>query len=229
MHLNKNTSSKSKELFYDSISDVWSSKINNAETNKRLSIIFEKLLSRKDLKGKKFLEVGCGLGYFSNSANKLGAKVTGVDIGPSLVKINKKLTPKGQFRVASASNLPFKDRSFDVLLSTEVIEHVDNQQKALKEMIRVLKKGGILVITTPNRIFKPAFDLLSFIRIRPYHGIEKWIYSWDLLKMMKKNGLILQNEIFFNFIAPNSFLDKFENIWLLRYLMINYGFRFVKT
>lgn len=220
--------SNSKEMFYDNISDTWAKKINNSETNKRVKVVFEDLLPKKDIKGKKFLEVGCGLGYFSNKASRLGAKVSGIDIGPKLVAINKKLTPNGKFMVSSASKLPFKDESFDVVLSTEVIEHVENQKAALKEMSRVLKKNGILVITTPNRIFKPLFDFLSWIRIRPYHGNENWIYSWDMIKTMSRNGLKLEKEKYFNFIAPNAFLDNFENIKILRHLMINYGFRFRK-
>jgi 2-polyprenyl-3-methyl-5-hydroxy-6-metoxy-1,4-benzoquinol methylase len=218
----------SKELFYDRISDVWGSKINNSETNKRIKVIFDIFLHKNELKNKKFLEVGCGLGYFSNKASKLGAKVTGIDIGPNLVKINKKLTPSGTFIVSSASNLPFKDETFDVVLSTEVIEHVDNQKRAIKEISRVLKKGGILVITTPNKIFKPLFDFLSFINIRPYHGNEKWIYSWDLRRYFEDSGLTLQKEKYFNFIAPNKFFDIFEGLGLLKHLTINYGFKFIK-
>ncbi|MBP9759478.1 class I SAM-dependent methyltransferase [Candidatus Dojkabacteria bacterium] len=219
---------KNKELFYNEISDIWASKINNSETNKRLKVVFEDLLSKKELQNIKFLEVGCGLGYFSNKAFKMGAKVTGIDIGPKLVKINKKLTPKGTFVVSSASKLPFKDNTFDVVLSTEVIEHVDNQKEALKEMCRVLKKNGVLVITTPNRLFKPLFDLLSFLRIRPYHGNEKWIYSWDMKAILLKSGMKLIDEKYFNFIAPNYYLDLFENIDLLKHSMINYGFKLVK-
>jgi ubiquinone biosynthesis O-methyltransferase len=217
-----------KELFYDRFSKDWETKINNLETNKRLKVVFDDLINTKELKNVKFLEVGCGLGYFSNKAFRLGAKVTGIDIGSSLVSINKKKTPKGNFKVASASNLPFKNNQFDIVLSTEVIEHVDNQKKALSEMIRVLKKGGILVITTPNKIFKPLFDFLSFVKIRPYQGNEKWIYSWEMLKIMKKNGLKLQKERYFNFICPNLVFDLFENTSISKYITINYGFRFYK-
>lgn len=217
-----------KELFYNNISDVWASKINNSETNKRIAIIFNGLLSKKELKDKKFLEIGCGLGYFSNKAFKMGAKVTGVDIGPNLVAINKKLTPKGNFLVASASKLPFKDNSFDIVLSTEVIEHVDNQDKAIKEMFRVLKGSGTLVITTPNRIFKPLFDFLSFIRVRPYHGNENWYYPWDLKRKLQKYGLIVE-ESYFNFFLINKFFNYFENFKYLKYLMINQGYKITKS
>ena len=220
--------SKNKELFYDEISDIWASKINNSETNKRIKIIFGDLLLKKDLSGKKFLEVGCGLGYFSNKASKLGAKVTGIDIGPNLVNINKNKTPNGAFKVASASKLPFNSESFDVVLSTEVIEHVDNQKDAFKEMFRVLKKGGILVITTPNKLFKPLFDLLSFTSIRPYHGNENWYYPWELKKTLQKFGKV-DMEVYFNFLLINKMFNYFERFYLLRYLMINHGYRVIKT
>lgn len=212
-----------KELFYDKFSSRWASKINNAETQKRLKIVFQKLLKSYNLKGKKFLEVGCGLGYFSEMANKLDADVTGVDVGESLVKITKKRVPRGKFVKASASQLPFNSGTFDVVLCTEVIEHVENQNEALKELSRVLKRNGILVITTPNRLFKFLFDFLGILGVRPYKGNEKWYYPWTLKKMLGSQGRI-KNEVYFNFFFPSKYLDVFERFKFLRYLMINQGY-----
>lgn len=220
---NKITASD-KELFYNNFSDQWGLKINDRETQKRLKIIYGKLLKKRDIYGKKFLEVGCGLGYFSNKASIIGAKVTGIDIGPELVKINKKKTPGGKFVVASASKLPFKSNSFDIVLSTEVIEHVENQKRAMKEMLRVLRPGGLLVITTPNRVFKPLFSFLSFIRIRPYRGNGKWFYPWEFKKFFDKDDTKIIEEVFFNFIYPIKPLDFFEKFSVLKYLMINQGY-----
>lgn len=225
---NIKTKVSDKELFYDRFSHDWSKKINNLETNKRLKVVFGNLLKRKDIHNKKFLEVGCGLGYFSNKAFKLGAKVTGVDVGSSLIKISKKLTPKAKFKIASASGLPFLDNSFDLVLSTEVIEHVGSQEKALKEMARVVKKGGLLVLTTPNLKFKPLFDLLSILNIRPYHGYEKWIAQEDLAKRVSKYNMSLIKSYKFNFIFPNKFLDKLENAFPFNIFTINYGLVFKK-
>jgi 2-polyprenyl-6-hydroxyphenyl methylase/3-demethylubiquinone-9 3-methyltransferase len=213
-----------KELFYDDFSDEWESRINKWETNKRLRIVFGELLNSGDINGKRFLEVGCGLGFFSQKAAELGAKVTGVDVGARLVKKNRKKIPKGRFLVASASDLPFSDNSFDVVLCTEVIEHVEDQGRAVKELVRVLKKGGVLVVTTPNRIFKPIFDLLSFLQIRPYHGNENWIFPWDFKEMLLKEGLVLEREKYFNFIILASFFDRIVLPWPFKYLTINYGF-----
>lgn len=217
----------SKELFYDNFSDCWESKINNKETQKRLRIVYGKLLEKNDIKGKKFLEIGCGLGYFSKEAFKLGARVTGVDIGPKLIKISKKKTPNASFIVADASSLPFKNETFDVVLSTEVIEHINKQVIVIKEMFRVLKKGGVLIITTPNRLYKPLFDFLGLAKIRPYRGNEKWYYPWTLKKILAKYGDI-KKEVYFNFFYPNKILNNFERFYLLKYLMVNQGYRIEK-
>ena len=225
----KKINATSKELFYDSFSGQWEEKINNAETNKRLFVVFNLLLNKKDLKSKNFLEVGCGMGYFSNLATKAGAKVTGVDVGPKLIAICKSKNKKAKFMVASASSLPFKDSSFDILLSTEVIEHVENQNKAIKEMARVLKRNGILVITTPNKLFKPLFDFLSKIGIRPYNGNEKWFYPWELKKLLERNSLKVVKEYHFNFIYPVYFFDQLENLPLFNIFCINFAFKLRKV
>lgn len=212
-----------KELFYNEFSDEWENKINKLETEKRLKVVFGELLKRIGLNGKKFLEVGCGLGYFSEKATSLGAIVTGIDIGGKLVEKSKQRIPGGKFLVASASKLPFKDESFDIVLCTEVIEHVDNQSQAIEEMFRVIKKGGILVITSPNRFFKPLFDLLSKIGVRPYHGNEKWYYPSTLKGILSRKGRVLK-EYYFNFMLPIDTFRRLENIKQLKNLMINQGY-----
>ncbi len=212
-----------KELFYERISNDWERMINNVETQKRLRVIFEELLAGVPLKGKRFLDVGCGLGYFSQRAANLGAKVIGVDIGKKLIEKAKQRVPKGKFFIASASDLPFKNESFDIVLCTEVIEHVDNQRKVLSEIFRVLKKGGVFAITTPNRIYRPIFEFLGLVGIRPYNGNEKWIFPWKLKGVLKTKGSIVK-EKYFNFIYPTNFLDFFERFIFLKYFMINQGY-----
>jgi len=221
---NNTLSASERELFYENFSDEWESRINKWETNKRIRIVFDELLDNCYIGGKKFLEVGCGLGFFSQNAVELGAKVTGVDIGSRLINKVKKKIPKGKFLVASASDLPFPNASFDVVLCTEVLEHVEDQDTALSELVRVLKNGGVLVVTSPNRIFKPIFNLLSFLRLRPYHGNENWIFPWVFKKMLLEKGLLVEKEKYFNFIILTDFFDSIVLAYPFKYLTINYGF-----
>lgn len=220
---NKIKASK-KELFYDNISHVWEDKINSTETEKRLKVIFEEMFKSTPFKSKKFLEVGCGLGYFSQKALSKKAQVTGVDVGKNLISICKKKMPKGKFVLASALDLPFKDNSFDIVLCTEVIEHVEYPEKAINELIRVTKPKGKILITTPNKLFKPFFSLLSIIGVRPYHGNENWIYPWRLKSLLLAKNTRVLREKYFNFVYPIKFFDKFEDYSALKYLMINHGY-----
>lgn len=218
-----------KELFYNTFAPKWEKHINNAETKKRLKVVFLDLLKGVSLKNKKFLEIGCGLGYFSLEALNRAAKVTAVDVGKNLVAITKNRVRKGKFIVASASELPFRNNSFDIVLCTEVIEHVDNQKAAFKEMFRVLKKGGYLVLTTPNKLFKPLFDFLSLTKTRVYKGNEKWFFYKEIKGIFKKRKADIVKEVYFNFIYPNKITDRFEKIHFLKYLMINQAYLIMKN
>jgi len=212
-----------KELFYDNFVEDWEKRINKAETNKRLKIVFEMLLSGTSLRGKKFLDVGCGLGYFSKKAIRKGARVTGLDVGERIIKRARKLMPAGRFLVGDAKSLPFNDNTFDIVLCTEVIEHVENPHKALNELFRVTKKGGYVVLTTQNKVFKPVFDFLSFIGIRPYHGNENWLHINNLRRLIRKHGKI-DREYFFNFFYPTPILDALEKFASLNIFMINQSY-----
>jgi 2-polyprenyl-3-methyl-5-hydroxy-6-metoxy-1,4-benzoquinol methylase len=225
---NKPVIFSNKELFYENSADVWPKYINNAETNKRLKVVFADLLVPVDLKGKKLLEVGCGMGYFSQMAIKKGARVTGLDVGKKLISISKSKCPTGNFVVGSALRLPFKSGDYDVVISTEVIEHCENPQKAISEIIRVLKPGGKAVITTPNKLFKLLFDFLSWIKIRPYQGNENWLSREEMKRAIIKSGGKIVKEKHFNFIYPTPALDMFEKIPVFENVMINQGYLITK-
>jgi len=113
-----------------------------------------------DVHGKRVLDVGCGDGLLTYFLAKSGADVTGVDneeLGLqyaaqqlALHDQNKKLHYK--FVQSSAYQMPFKQNSFDVVVSCEVIEHLGDPEKMLAESVRVLKEGGKFILTTPHRL-----------------------------------------------------------------------------
>lgn len=99
------------------------------------------------------LDVGCGNGWVAKEFLPKGKQVYSLDISVTNPAIVKKLYPdKKHFAVAADSfHLPFYDCSFDYVIASEIIEHVFDPAAFVKELFRVVKKGGSLVITTPYK------------------------------------------------------------------------------
>ena len=101
------------------------------------------------------LDVGCGIGGSSRIlAKEYGFAVTGITISPGQVKRAQALTPEGvsaQFRVDDAMALSFPDASFDVVWSIEAGPHMPDKAVFARELMRVLKPGGVLVVADWNQ------------------------------------------------------------------------------
>lgn len=107
----------------------------------------------KILQGQRFekaLDAGCGDGKLAQiMGEKLGVSFYGVDISKKGIELAKKIGVKA--KVADLSlKIPFKDNFFDLVISTEVLEHVNDPDIFLREIYRVLKPNGKLLLTTPN-------------------------------------------------------------------------------
>lgn len=100
----------------------------------------------------KILDVGCGDGYITSLIFEKFKGVIGIDISEKAIKLAREKNQGVTFAVASCTNLPFSDRSFDTIVASEVIEHVNyNDGKSfLKEARRVLTPKGRIIISTPN-------------------------------------------------------------------------------
>ena len=104
-----------------------------------------------DLDGKRVLEIGLGQGADAESMIRRGARWTGVDLtAESVERVRTRLTlrdlPFADLRQGSVLDLPFDDNSFDLVFSHGVLHHVPEVQQAQKEIHRVLRPGGELVI-----------------------------------------------------------------------------------
>jgi len=106
-------------------------------------------------RGKKLLEIGCGLGTDLLQFARGGAEVTGIDLTPASVDLVKKRFALYGMSVeaqsADAECLPFSDASFDVVYSFGVLHHTPNTHKAIDEVHRVLKPGGRIIIMLYHR------------------------------------------------------------------------------
>ncbi len=118
--------------------------------------------------GKKVLDMGCGTGYGTKILSNGGKnEIYGIDVSQKAIDYAKKTYPGPEYACCSAEKLPFKDNYFDAVASFEMIEHVQNPEKVLAEIYRVLKKDGGLFISTPN-IRHLGIILSHFLIGRPY-------------------------------------------------------------
>src|SRR5262245_42864050 len=107
-------------------------------------------LVRAQLPCKAFLDAGCGDGrYLAALAPELPARRAGVDLSERILE-TARARADADFRPASLERLPFADGEFDLVLCSQVIEHVPDAGRAVAELHRVLEPGGKLVISTDN-------------------------------------------------------------------------------
>lgn len=102
---------------------------------------------------RRLLDAGCGTGHLLANvvARSEGVeRVTGVDQATAGIAQLATVLPAAEGRVASVYDLPFDDESFDVVICTEVLEHLAHPQQALEELARVCERGGHLVLTVPD-------------------------------------------------------------------------------
>lgn len=106
-----------------------------------------------DIEGKKILDIGCADGTFGSKLALRGAIVYGVDVSPTAVSIARKKIKEVYVTDLNSRKLPFNAETFDIVIASEVIEHLFNPENLLTESKKVLKKNGSLIITTPNFLY----------------------------------------------------------------------------
>jgi SAM-dependent methyltransferase len=111
---------------------------------------FRPLLDLTTVKGKTVLDLGCGFGACGKFALKMGADVV---IGCDFFKDYLSKARKLECVQSDVQELPFKNASFDMVLMSEVLEHVPYPVKTLQEIMRVSKKQSFLLITVPNKFY----------------------------------------------------------------------------
>lgn len=104
------------------------------------------------VKGKVVLDVASGAGYGTNLIASKAKFVTGVDYSKDAIEYSQNLykSKNLEFICGDAQNLPIKDKSVDVVISLETIEHLKEPEQFVKEVKRVLKPGGKFIVSTPN-------------------------------------------------------------------------------
>lgn len=154
-------------------------------------------------KGKLILDAACGEGYGSYLLKDWGAKeVFGLDIDTDTVKKAEHIFGSSgvKFQCHTVEELPFPDYYFDMVVSFETIEHLDHPEKFLQEIRRVLKPGGIIVLSCPN---DPYYYKMEKDYKNPFHKRQ---YTYFDFKELTERYLGNHVDYYFG-VAVNGFLN----------------------
>jgi len=102
------------------------------------------------------LEVGCGTGRISEALVTAVGRLTVSDVSEKLARETGTRLGR-EWLAGDACHLDIRDRSYDLVVSSECIETHPRSRRALAEMVRVLRKGGVLIVTSPNRLWYPSW------------------------------------------------------------------------
>jgi SAM-dependent methyltransferase len=120
----------------------------------------------------RVLDVACGAGFGLHMLRQAGARTLGLDLNPHALAEARRLDPAAPVARADAACLPLADRSFDLAVSFETLEHVPDASALVRELRRVLRPTGRLVLSTPNRLFGPPELHRNPFHVREFSGDE---------------------------------------------------------
>ena len=177
---------RKSELYYEGIGANFNAWMSSYDVQQRIKLI--KALMPEQATQLSCLEIGCGTGMISGALAPIVGRLTVCDLSGKLAsEVGERL--KTDWSRQDACHLDISDNSFDLVVSSECIEHTPDPRRALAEMARVVKKRGVVIITSPNKFWLPVLWISMALRIRKFSGNEIWLYPWEAAHVLEKNGL----------------------------------------
>ena len=225
-----NIKSKNEEFaFFNQLSDEWWNengkfKILHQIKSHRMSYILDQINNR-NIRNLKILDVGCGGGIICEPLARLGAKVTGIDFAPNNIMAAKIHSKKNKLKI----NYLYKDiekskldEKFDIILMFEVLEHLDNWKKTIKNIKKNLNKNGLIIISTINRNLLSKLFAIN-IAENILHWIPQGTHDYNkLIKPEELKKILLKEKFNFNNIKGLVFNPLNREWKLSKNYMINY-------
>lgn len=151
-----------------------------------------------DWSGLDVLDLGCGGGFMAEPLARRGATVVGVDPCPQAIAVAARHARETRlaidYRVGRGESLPLATRSIDVVVCVDVLEHVDDLDRVLAEMRRVLRPGGLLMFDTINSTRLASFVMVTMaervLRLLPAgtHDPARFIAAAELRALLAELG-----------------------------------------
>lgn len=135
--------------------------------SKRAEFIFEEIEKERP---KKVLDIGCGRGFYVNAlaSCEFIKEIIGIDKNERYLEVARKnkIDKRVKIMKGSVYAIPFKDNFFDLVICSEVLEHLKNESMALNEIKRVMKRNGELIITVPSIDFPFFWDPVNWVLMK---------------------------------------------------------------
>ena len=182
----------------DALLDKMLSKVGDLGFKRRVTTLHD-YLDVKD--GDNVLDCGCGEGFYTMVFSELyDVHITAFDHGADLLEKAATWTSNKnniEFVNGDISNgLPFEDCSFDKIIFSEVLEHLDRDRDAMKEIYRVLKPGSIVGLTVPNENYPFLWDPLNWLRegsglghFNPKNTVLGGVWSYDHKRLYSPDNI----------------------------------------
>jgi SAM-dependent methyltransferase len=155
------------------------------------------------VEARSVLEVGCGEGYGTALLARSARRILGVDYDALTAAHASATYPQARFVRANLAALPVPSESVDIVATLQVIEHVWNHDEFVRECLRVLRPGGRLLVTTPNRLtFSPGLDK----PVNPFHTKE--FTAAELVELLTANGFVIEQVAGLHAGARTQELDR---------------------
>lgn len=157
-----------------------SAKYSSSNPLKRILLdrfLFRLMAQIEKTEVSSLLDVGCGEGFVAQRIlSKQSLDYTGVDLSDLAITHARQQNPTGKFQCASAYALPFQNNQFDASICVEVLEHLDEPEKAVEELCRVTK--GPVIFSVPNEPFFQLGNLVGLSHIptlgNPPDHVNQW-------------------------------------------------------
>jgi len=182
-------------LYYNYFNDYWLK-------------LFKSMLPRR--KFEKALDLGCGtVEFYEFFSKSLGATYTGTDLSPDMLAVGQKKYPKAKLVEGDAEHLPFKDASFDFVMTRGLIHHLPNPEKGIAEARRVLKSGGYFLVSEPHSNIFLYYARKAFYKASAHFSdSHKSFRRGEFLDLVESSGFKIKKIRYWGILSfPFAFPD----------------------
>lgn len=129
---------------------------------------------------KRLLNAGCGDGVYDSYLKNMANEIASFDLNKGDIGIAKLLNPEKNllYCVGTIERAPFKSNAFDCLICVEILEHLEDDEMAIRELCRVLAEGGKLIVTVPSKNFPIFYDPVNFFLNKFGKKVKIGTWGW---------------------------------------------------